>query len=51
LRSRLLAAPEVSEEELRSRALDDEKVKALIDGRQVVKVIVVAQRLVNVVIR
>jgi leucyl-tRNA synthetase len=51
LRSRLLAAPEVSEEELRSRALEDEKVKALIDGHQVVKVIVVPQRLVNVVTR
>ena len=51
LRSRLLTLPEVSEEELRRAALDDEKVKELIAGRQVVKVIVVPRRLVNVVIK
>ena len=51
LRSRVLAAPEVSEEELRAAALADEKIQSLIEGHQVVKVIVVPQRLVNVVIR
>jgi leucyl-tRNA synthetase len=51
LRSRVIAAPGVSEDELRQSALADEKVRALIDGREVVKVIVVPARLVNVVIR
>ena len=51
LRSRVIAAPDVSEEELRSSALADERVQALIDGHEVVKVIVVPRRLVNVVIR
>jgi leucyl-tRNA synthetase len=51
LRSRVIAAPDVSEDELRASALADEKVRALIDGHEVVKVIVVPQRLVNVVIR
>ena len=51
LRSRVLAVPEVSEEELRAAALADEKIQSLIEGHQVVKVIVVPQRLVNVVIR
>jgi len=51
LRSRLLASPEVTEEQLRSAALNDEKVRNLIDGHEVVKVIVVPQRLVNVVVR
>jgi leucyl-tRNA synthetase len=51
LRSRLLALPEVTEEELRTAALNDEKIRNLIDGHEVVKVIVVPQRLVNVVIR
>jgi leucyl-tRNA synthetase len=51
LRSRVLASPEVTEEELRAAALADEKVRGFIDGRQVVKVIVVPQRLVNVVVR
>jgi len=51
LRSRLIAAPEVSEAELRAAALADEKIQALIEGHEVVKVIVVPQRLVNIVIR
>lgn len=51
LRSRLLVAPEVTEEELRTEALNDEKVRAFIEGHEVVKVIVVPQRLVNIVIR
>jgi leucyl-tRNA synthetase len=51
LRSRLLASPDVTEEELRTAALQDEKIRSLIDGHEVVKVIVVPQRLVNVVVR
>jgi len=51
LRSRVIAAPDVSEDELRASALADERVKAVIDGHEVVKVIVVPRRLVNVVIR
>jgi leucyl-tRNA synthetase len=51
LRSRVLAAPEVTDEELRAAALADEKIKSAIEGRQVVKVIVVPQRLVNIVVR
>jgi leucyl-tRNA synthetase len=51
LRSRVIAAADISEEDLRASALADERVQALIDGREVVKVIVVPRRLVNVVIR
>jgi len=51
LRSRVIAALDISEEELRTAALADEKVRAFIDGHEVVKVIVVPQRLVNVVVR
>ena len=51
LRSRLLTSPEVSEAELRAAALADEKIRALVDGHEVVKVIVVPRRLVNVVIK
>ncbi len=51
LRSRVIASPDVSEGELRASALSDDKVRALVDGHEVVKVIVVPQRLVNVVIR
>jgi leucyl-tRNA synthetase len=51
LRSRLLTSPEVSEEELRAAALADERIRSLIEGHEVVKVIVVPQRLVNIVVR
>jgi leucyl-tRNA synthetase len=51
LRSRVIAAPDVSEEDLRASALADERVRALIDDHEIVKVVVVPRRLVNVVIR
>jgi leucyl-tRNA synthetase len=51
LRSRVIVSPDVSEENLRAMALADAKVQSFIDGHQVVKVIVVPQRLVNVVIK
>ena len=51
LRSRVLAAPDVTEEELQAAALADEKILAFTEGCEVVKVIVVPQRLVNIVVR
>lgn len=51
LRSRVVVAPDVSEEELRTIALADAKLQSFIDGHQVLKVIVVPQRLVNVVVK
>jgi leucyl-tRNA synthetase len=51
LRSRVVVAPDITEEELRSLALADAKVQSFIDGHQIVKVIVVPQRLVNVVVK
>jgi leucyl-tRNA synthetase len=51
LRSRVIAAPDVSEEDLQATALADERVQAVIDGHEVLKVIVVPRRLVNIVIR
>jgi leucyl-tRNA synthetase len=51
LRSRVIVAPDISEADLRSAALADSKVQSFIDGHQVVKVIVVPQRLVNVVVK
>jgi leucyl-tRNA synthetase len=51
LRSRVIVAPDISEADLRTIALADAKVQSFIDGHQVVKVIVVPQRLVNVVVR
>ena len=47
LRSRVIVAPDISEADLRTIALADAKVQSFIDGHQIVKVIVVPQRLVN----
>ena len=51
LRGRIMATPETPEDALRSAALSDEKVRAWTEGREVVKVIVVPQRLVNIVVK
>ena len=51
LRSRLFVSPDVSREELERAALADEKVQAAAAGRDVAKVIVVPQKLVNVVVK
>ena len=51
LRSRLTVPADSSEEALRERALADEKVKASMDGKQIVKAIVVPGKLVNVVVK
>jgi leucyl-tRNA synthetase len=51
LRSRIRATPDTPESALREMALADEKVKSFIDGHNVVKIIVVPQRLVNIVVR
>ena len=51
LRAKVVVAPDISEADLRALALADSRVQSLIDGHQVVKVIVVPQRLVNVVVK
>jgi leucyl-tRNA synthetase len=51
LRSRIFAAPETENQALEQAALGDEKVKEHIAGKDVIKVIVVPNRLVNVVVR
>jgi leucyl-tRNA synthetase len=51
LRSRILTAPETSKENLEAMALADAKIREYTDGKEIVKVIVVPNRLVNVVIK
>jgi leucyl-tRNA synthetase len=51
LRARLRVAVTASEEEVRASALADEKVIPYLKGRQVVKVIIVPQKLVSIVIK
>ncbi len=51
LRSRIQATPETPEAELRDAALADEKVRSFTEGHEIIKVIIVPQRLVNIVVR
>jgi leucyl-tRNA synthetase len=51
LRSRIHASPETPNEELEALARSDEKIAEHINGKEVVKVIVVPKRLVNIVVR
>jgi leucyl-tRNA synthetase len=51
LRSRIVVPSDTTEDVLRERALTDEKIRGAIAGKQVVKVIVVPGKLVNIVIR
>ena len=51
LRSHVVLPAESPEDTVRERVLADEKVRAAIEGKQVVKMIVVAGKLVNVVVK
>lgn len=51
LRSRVFAAPDADSKALEELALADEKVNEFIDGKTVVKIIVVPGRLVNIVVK
>ncbi|MFP4110901.1 MAG: leucine--tRNA ligase [Desulfonatronovibrio sp.] len=51
LRSKISAAPDASREDLRETALQDEKIQKFIQDREIVKVIVVPGKLVNIVVK
>lgn len=51
LRSRIYAAPETPADELEKMALADEKAIEHIAGKEVIKIIVVPKRLVNIVVK
>ncbi|HEY7825282.1 MAG TPA: class I tRNA ligase family protein, partial [Candidatus Acidoferrales bacterium] len=51
LRGKILAEEGLGEEETRERALGDPRIRMLIEGKQVVKVVVVPKKLVNIVLR
>jgi leucyl-tRNA synthetase len=51
LRSRVFTSAEASDDELRNAALADEKVMAATSGKDVVKVIVIPRKLVNIVVK
>ncbi|MBX7223033.1 MAG: leucine--tRNA ligase [Blastocatellia bacterium] len=51
IRSKVLVAPDASDDHIREAALHDAKVMAAMEGKTVAKVIVVPKRLVNVVVK
>ena len=51
LRGKVTVAADATEEFVRDKALADEKVKAAIEGKMPVKVIVVLGKLVNIVVK
>ena len=51
LRSRIVVPAGSADDFVRERALADEKVRASLDGRQIVKAIVVPGKLVNLVVK
>ncbi len=51
LRGRIVVPADVAEDLVRERALADEKVKAAMAGKQIVKIIIVPSKLVSIVVR
>ena len=51
LRHRLMASPDATNEQLEQFALADEKVIELTSGKEIVKIVVVPGRLVNIVVK
>src|SRR5262245_54512754 len=50
LRSKLMVPAGIDEEKLKAAALADEKIRGLVEGKQIRKVIVVPKKLVNIVV-
>jgi len=51
IKARITVPADADDEAVRSLALADEKVKSAIEGKEVVKVLVVKGRLVNIVVK
>ena len=51
LRSRIVVPADAADDLVRERALADEKIVTMIAGKQIVKVITVPGKLVNIVVR
>jgi leucyl-tRNA synthetase len=51
IKARITVPPDAEEAQIRETALADDKVKAAIEGKEIVKVLVVKGRLVNIVVK
>ena len=50
VRERLMVAADVTEDEVKETALENEKVKVFTDGKEIKKIIFVPGRLINIVV-
>ena len=51
LRARIMASPDVTDDDLRQMAMGDEKVREYVGGKEILKVVVVPKRLVSIVLK
>jgi leucyl-tRNA synthetase len=51
IRSRIVVSADASDDQVRELALADEKVKGAVEGKEIVKVLVVKGRLVNIIVK
>jgi leucyl-tRNA synthetase len=51
VRSKLVVPSEISEDDLKSRVMKDKKIEEQLDGKKIVKTIVVPKKLVNLVVK
>jgi leucyl-tRNA synthetase len=51
VRSKLVVPSEISEDDLKSLVMEDKKINENLDGKKIVKTIVVPKKLVNLVVR
>ena len=51
VRSKLVVPSEISEDDLKSRVMEDQKIIENLDGKKIIKTIVVPKKLVNLVVR
>ena len=51
VRGKIEVDSSISEDEMKQKALDIENVKVFTDGKEIVKVVVIAKKLVNIVVK
>ena len=51
IKNKIMIAADLSEEEIKTAALEDSSIKAITEGKTIVKVIVIKGRLVNIVVK
>ena len=51
IRDKVVISPDATQDEMQEIALSNEKIKALIEGKQVVKVIAIPKKLINIVVK